>query len=72
MTDSKLVAGVLIASCVCLLVANAMTWAGIAGYGKSEKAAAGLVVPAPTRAPEAVEAVPAELGTAPEEGAVPE
>ena len=82
-TDSKLVTGVLIAACVCLLVANAMTWAGIIGYGKCEKEAAGLVVPARTRAPEPVapaappaaqpeEAAPAQSGAAPEEGAVPE
>ncbi len=72
MTDSKLVTGVLIAACVCLLVANAMTWAGISGYSTSEKAAANLGLPAPIRTAPAVEAAPAQLGTAPEEGAVPE
>lgn len=83
MTDSKLVAGVLIAACVCLLVANAITWADVVGYGKCEKEAEAIDLPAPTHAPareaavtppaaEADETVPAELGTAPEEGAAPE
>jgi len=75
--DNKLVQIALIASCVCLLVANALTWADIIRSSRAADAAAELAVVAPVRptatrpaaAPEGETAAPAEAPAEPAEPA---
>lgn len=75
--DNKLVQIALIASCVCLLAANALTWAAIIRSSRAADAAAELAVAVPARpagtrpaaAPAGGMALPAEAPAEPAEPA---
>jgi len=75
--NDKLVQIALIASCVCLLAANVLTWTDIIRSSRAADAAAKIAVLAPARpagtrpaaAPGAEMAVPAEAPAAPAEPA---
>lgn len=69
--DTKLIQGILIAACLCLVLAVAMTWADIAGYGKyKDVQRVAAPAPAPSRPALAIPSA-AETEGAPEEAAEP-
>ncbi len=49
--DQKLLQGMLLAACLCLVVALTMTWVDIAAYGKYRTMAAPAVGALPSRGP---------------------